>query len=391
MSSSLDPESAFRADRHPFRDLRSAAHEKKRIKKHLGRYKSFQATHRSDLPSHPQHREHIPESSIYEGFPRESSTLHSRRFTKREAYEAQRGVPPFRHHHSREERWCPRWERGVLERQAAHREVREFSREEEMCWDYPYWICCSYCQGYWPGLEQDNREHEEITAAVNSWEEWTEVGETFSKWCQRRIGEMRAVKEERLRAKSISTPELNEDEGYHSSTPSTSINRIPTTTRATHPSDIEAEALIKQVLTPNARLRRHAPWIKLPRIIGFYWFGEYEWYWHRNESGCWELSEYNCQNAEGGSCEGCKGETRWGGWDPEAKCQAWWLHACIADEVWEEIEGIDREWEMKREEEYSKKGGEEMDVDVEDEEDENEEWDVLSTTSASSEWTQIDM
>ncbi|KAJ4299114.1 hypothetical protein N0V90_004358 [Kalmusia sp. IMI 367209] len=140
---------------------------------------------------------------------------------------------------------------------------------------------------------------------VRDWSEWKEIGETFSKWGQRRINEMRQVKEDRLTAKlaAISTGQLSS---------STQL----TTTLPTTPDDIDGHAKLDFLLRESLQRR----WNKFPSIVGYSWFGEYEWYWHRNMSGCFEL----CSWTNHSSCY-CELYASCGKWSPEDRVQTYTL------------------------------------------------------------------
>ncbi|KAF1962440.1 hypothetical protein CC80DRAFT_487901 [Byssothecium circinans] len=382
-------EHAGRQPAHPFRDMRSAVHAKNRTRKHHHRYKNFQTIHPIDLPSHPHQRPYVralhgEDQALGEdpcSFPADLSTLPPQKFAKREAYVmAQQEAPPFPKNHSHRKRHLRKWRKSCVDRHETHREVRECDWQDRL-WGDVFEYCCSHCCGVaiWMQGEGDE-ERAEIARAVYSWDE-PEVGEAFEKWGQRRINEMRMVKEERLRAKlaaenaardvapSAPTADLgreeDEDEGYHSFTSSSTT----TTTLATTTEDIEAEALVEYMLY-------HYTWMKYPEITGFRWFNDRNifWYWHRNMTGCWELSEWNCKGEDGSVCKGCETYKGMGRWDPEARSQAWWLEAWISGEDWEEMERRDREWEWEKRER-----------------EEDEEWDRISTSSATSSWSEVDV
>lgn len=114
-------------------------------------------------------------------------------------------------------------------------------------------------------------------------------GETFTAWAQRRIAEMRAVKEDRLRAAQQSH-KININ----------TVSRGEVTIRTTLPTTAEdkhAHDLLHDVLSVNKYFRWWCRVHKIPpfhSIEGFGWFGEFSWKWHRNESGCWVLGHGEC-------------------------------------------------------------------------------------------------
>ncbi|CAO2650174.1 Nn.00g014660.m01.CDS01 [Neocucurbitaria sp. VM-36] len=134
---------------------------------------------------------------------------------------------------------------------------------------------------------------------------WLISGENFGAWGRRRIMEMRAVKEERIRkaqrtlTPAVPTPVKGDEKPSIDKADSTP--RIPHTTLPITPSDIEGHQLLSSILTPNKYFRQRCR-VKnippIPAINGFYWFGEYAWQFHRNGSGCWELGYV-------GQCDDC--------------------------------------------------------------------------------------
>jgi hypothetical protein len=139
-------------------------------------------------------------------------------------------------------------------------------------------------------------------------EPYLEVGENFSAWCQRRIAEMRSVKERRIRLNVPPTfqPMLWQDKmdhrygrRYHIYTGDATTTTLPTTAY-----DALGHELLRCVLNPGRWWVRQCQRRGKPpfRVIESYgWFGEYEWHWHQNLSGCWEVRR-------GGSCTSHKGE-----------------------------------------------------------------------------------
>lgn len=137
---------------------------------------------------------------------------------------------------------------------------------------------------------------------------YLETGEFFAAWCQRRIAEMRAVKEDRLRRGAPSTRAplvlrrvrewrfLKRFDVYTGDAGSTTL--------PTNAYDALGHELLRSILTP------HRWWRKPQRVSnaslfravnGFRWFGEFEWEWYRNASGCWEIGY-------GGTCGGFGGD-----------------------------------------------------------------------------------
>lgn len=132
-----------------------------------------------------------------------------------------------------------------------------------------------------------------------STESYTEIGENFAAWAQRRIAEMRGVKESRIRRSPtpLRKPAIWKDvkdatligraDGYDVFT-----GDATTTTLPTNEDDARGHKLLKSILAPSGKAG-------LRRIDGYEWFGEYEWAWHRNISGCWELGYADCTKREG--------------------------------------------------------------------------------------------
>jgi hypothetical protein len=120
-------------------------------------------------------------------------------------------------------------------------------------------------------------------ATFGRWRDGVQDAEDFGTWGRRRIDEMRACKEQRLRC-----AQKGEDV--------TSL--APTTTLPTSHMDMHAHTILRSMLTPSKRdlsywhSKNQAP---LHTIWGFGWFGEYAWAWHRNASGCWEFGYDGCE------------------------------------------------------------------------------------------------
>ncbi|KAF2249673.1 hypothetical protein BU26DRAFT_518246 [Trematosphaeria pertusa] len=302
---------------------------------------------------------------------RSASRANIAKFSKREAYkDAQRSRPararaPRRKKNARKRDPRMQWKR------PAEDEISSEERRIEIR-DTQYQAKCDI----WMTPMQRYQNYGENAASIESRAAWTEYDEPFTTWCQRRISKMRAVKEARLRART--SADTDPDEGYYSDDTSAS------TTRATTPDDAHAEALVKSILTPRQK------WREYPRITGFYWFGEHDWYGHRNTSGCWYVEEYAC---------GIPGETPWWracycdefegceGWDPEEGVQRYGLAAWVRDMDITEDNGI------------AKRDGEDagdMEEDGSDKEDGEggresgeDDWDIISTTAASEAWTKV--
>ncbi|PVI01014.1 hypothetical protein DM02DRAFT_613970 [Periconia macrospinosa] len=141
-------------------------------------------------------------------------------------------------------------------------------------------------------------------------------GETFVDWAQRRISEMRAVKERRIldpksRPALLGRTLYQYRRGYsfHPFHPLYDRRqKIPvyigtplTTTLPTNSYDAHGHALLRQTLTISkwwlhrCRMTNTNP----HREISYSrWFGEYSWDWHRNRSGCWELGYGGCSEGE---------------------------------------------------------------------------------------------
>jgi hypothetical protein len=210
------------------------------------------------------------------------------------------------------------------------------------------------------------------------WTDGVQDAEDFGAWGRRRINEMRACKEERIRraANQASCAPL--------------ATTAPETTLPITQLDMHAHALLHSMLTPLKRefsywrAKRQPPFLT---IYGFDWFGEYAWAWHRNESGCWELGYADCGecpfpcpcccSGNGSmyypcSCADFKDEEgRWVGPAPED------VQSCSLIE-W--VRG--RLWEVMVEEEMEEQVRQGADGRVEEE----EEWEMLSNVT-SQDWS----
>ncbi|KAJ4326260.1 hypothetical protein N0V94_000207 [Neodidymelliopsis sp. IMI 364377] len=138
--------------------------------------------------------------------------------------------------------------------------------------DYSNPIRLYYDFGYDAAVFESIRPTVHNPSATRDNDEEVQIGETFTRWAQRRITEMRLVKESRLKSK--------QQQQQHTET------TLPTTSADTH-----AHYLLRQAWDPRKPPRRHRPanHSPFPQITGFTWFSEYTFTWHRNASGCWEL------------------------------------------------------------------------------------------------------
>ncbi|KAL5119742.1 hypothetical protein ACEQ8H_002348 [Pleosporales sp. CAS-2024a] len=127
-------------------------------------------------------------------------------------------------------------------------------------------------------------------------DEYVQLGETFAVWCQRRIAEMRAVKESRIRCGEPAAMTPMRWERKHDRIYFIQYNIYTgderTTTLPTNAYDACGHELLRSILTPSdwfkrRQLIRNAP--LLQPIHGYRWFGEHAWAWYRNKSGCWEI------------------------------------------------------------------------------------------------------
>ncbi|OAK97525.1 hypothetical protein IQ06DRAFT_327882 [Phaeosphaeriaceae sp. SRC1lsM3a] len=136
-------------------------------------------------------------------------------------------------------------------------------------------------------------QHAEI---FESTEAYLEVGEDFSTWCQRRINEMRSVKEARIQYNLPATAKpmvwQRKSDGGYLRQYNVYTGDASTTTLPTNAYDALGHMLLRNILTPSRWWRRR----RLVRqaslfqpINGFRWFGEYEWEWYRNAAGCWKV------------------------------------------------------------------------------------------------------
>jgi hypothetical protein len=142
------------------------------------------------------------------------------------------------------------------------------------------------------------RKFNENASTFESAGPYTEVGELFAPWAQRRIAEMRSVKESRIRRNAPRTFKpmvLQEKHEYkHRRPDKIYIGDASTTTLPTNSYDALGHELLRRVLDPGkwwvkVRLREGKPIFRA--VHGYTWFGEYAWYWYRDVSGCWEIRE----------------------------------------------------------------------------------------------------
>jgi hypothetical protein len=151
-------------------------------------------------------------------------------------------------------------------------------------------------------LDEEMERARRETGELESGEVYTDLGELFSVWAQRRIAEIRAVKESRLRKSEPATQRVaisqtkrlhrssrDEYNLYHGS--------VHSTTLPTNSYDAYGHAILRAVLTPSPWAQQHARFSPavclLPRINGFAWFSEYAWQWHMDASQCWTTEAWD--------------------------------------------------------------------------------------------------
>ena len=391
-------------DELSYRDLRSAAKEKRRHRKHLKRYNGFKDVARIDCPNHLEQQAHYvptsydlhPDAKSVDvrpsgEFPADLDTATTRRFTKREAWKVARQLQTRR---------IPRKYATPPSRFTNRRQGRKETTE--------------ICERAWPGdMEMLHHLHEDLSF----YEEWVhifegqswmyeagadkeailngemEVGETFEVWCRRRINEMRAVKESRLRAKltarkpsstmvTSGTPRFNidddEDEGYHSSTFTSPSIVTPTTTLPTTQNDIEGHTLLSNFLSLSTR------YLAERDQTDYSWFGEYAWYWHRNETGRWVVHDWPCgEDNLSCFCEQWSG-IEWEGWDPEGGRRVW-LAELLVGAGWEGL------WDerLAKEQWDEESVGEQCEMESVHDAEAEAGWDIVSALSTSSSWSEL--
>jgi hypothetical protein len=401
-------------DELSFRDLRSEARDGQRARKHLKKYNRFRHVTPMDCPSHPEQQAHyIPTcQDLYPTprscevrprgtFPVDLSTAPTAKFTKREAYKAAQQACPqrfprkftnpsfkFTRRRSKQKELtliCNKlWLEDIDLNDSLQYSIEDhynFLQWETDCFEGQSWI-------------HEAETNEDKMAILSG---HLEIGETFERWCRRRIDEMRAVKEARLRVRAklparkppptpsqstSFTPQVSydadDDEGYYSS----SSSSAPKTTLPTTLYDAHGHTLLKSFLGLPT-------WYLAQRDQDDYsWFEEYSWYWHRNEMGCWYILDWQC--GEDNSlcfCDEWKDE-KWKGWDPEGGRRVW-LAEYLAGGGWEGL--WNGEGEVEADAEGVKRGGaKQCDIEsVHDEEMEGE-WDLISILSTTSSWSEID-
>jgi hypothetical protein len=217
-------------------------------------------------------------------------------------------------------------------------------------------------------------------SAFESAAPYTKVGESFATWAQRRIHEMRCVKEDRLRRSAAPTSQpmvwqhkkyWHPEDTYDVYTGDASTTTLPTNTY-----DAFGHELLRSVLESPLR-----------EIDGYAWLGEYEWAWHRNMSGCWEIGYARCTRYDGDwehdpiPCPHCCADG--GGVFLECYCRVW--EGVGAPECRQRCSLV--EWVSEGGKEILVKGevGEEAD---ERGEKTDEEWEVLSGATSVS-WSVV--
>ncbi|KAF2439470.1 hypothetical protein P171DRAFT_448293 [Karstenula rhodostoma CBS 690.94] len=295
-----------------FADLRSASHARQRVRKHHRHSRNSRSPSRADTHTHPSEPSHslppVPQLGLYEA--------HA---------EPQRFNPT--HHHRPRKRRCNHnkrtWAKALGRKADAHLTYVQYREEMERmfgCIDVrrdEEWVE-DITHRAWEGGNwsewclQQGATWEDVWG----WEPWVEIGETFGAWARRRIGEMRAVKEARLRAATL------RNTGLVDMAIAMEKATALTTTQPTTPSDIEAHDLLARVLHPPWRRKTDT----LPRAIhGYGFFAEYEWYWHRNMSGCFELTSWVSHSPSYWRCY-CDMYAACGRWSPEDRVQPYYLY-----------------------------------------------------------------
>jgi hypothetical protein len=144
-------------------------------------------------------------------------------------------------------------------------------------------------------------------SAFESSEPYVEIGESFPVWAQRRIAEMRAVKESRIRKgepeKMKQMVWRRRKDWRHFKKYDIYCGDERSTTLPTNAYDASGHEILRSILTPLRWYNKpqrvdNAPLFR--PINNGYWFGEFAWAWHRNESGCWEIGyDTGCTKIEG--------------------------------------------------------------------------------------------
>lgn len=275
-----------------YADLRSASRAQQRTSKYSKRYINPSSVFSTGDTTHPSQQPHYT-FSHYSGLVSEST----HRTRKRHSNYNKRT-----------------WTKALSQKVDVHLAIAQFVREiEQIYWHGRFdlqgdddWIK-DITDGEWEGGNWSEwcMQQGATWENVRVWEPWTEIGETFPKWAQRRINEMRSVKEDRLRAKLAGTlPEKMKTDGSLGTT-------LPTT-----PGDIDGHANLEYVMRPPWRRKG----VKFPLVHGYGWFDEYEWYWHRNETGCFELTSW----VKHSQCY-CELYAPCGRWSPEDRVQPYTL------------------------------------------------------------------
>jgi hypothetical protein len=140
----------------------------------------------------------------------------------------------------------------------------------------------------------------------DSQEPYVEIGETFAVWCQQRIAEMRAVKEDGIRrGKPPSSKQIvwrrkhdwQYGRMYDACTGNESTTTLPTTTY-----DALGHELLRFILQPGhlwTKRQRVSNGSLFQLINGYQWLGKFEWVWRGNMSGCWEVEYGSCKICDG--------------------------------------------------------------------------------------------
>lgn len=141
-------------------------------------------------------------------------------------------------------------------------------------------------------------------------EPYIEIGETFPMWAQRRIAEMRAVKESRIHQKLPRAQQLKAFEEhqlramrikrYNRSQYGIYPGSARTTTLPTNIYDANGHTLLRNAIASimfDLQSTRYASGNSHFPQIDSNWFDGYTWGWHRNGSGCWVFGYGECEAA----------------------------------------------------------------------------------------------
>jgi hypothetical protein len=147
--------------------------------------------------------------------------------------------------------------------------------------------------------EMEDLKHYQIlhqnASTLETAEPYVEFGELFAPWAQRRVTEMRFVKESRVQRNALLTakPMIWQDkfgnkhgEQYAIYTGDASTTTLPTTrwvTNSCAPCWIQGKWWVEKCLREGKPVFR--------AIQNYRWFGEYDWHWHRDVMGRWEIGE----------------------------------------------------------------------------------------------------